>query len=32
MMIKLDEAKLTAQQAMWVVFSRGKIVVQTNGQ
>lgn len=28
MMIKLDEAKLTTQQALWVVFSRGKIVVQ----
>jgi len=32
MMIKLDEAKLTAQQAMWVVFSRGKIVVQESSE
>ena len=32
MMIKLDEAKLAAQQALWVVFSRGKIVVQESSE
>ena len=32
MMIKLDEMKLTSQQAMWVVFSRGKIVIQESSE
>ena len=32
MMIKLDEAMLTTQQALWVVFSRGKLVVQESSE